>query len=60
MKILKTIIIISYVAAQEGHRSTIELLIKRGADLEFTFREGFTPLYVASQRGNVGNESFFL
>lgn len=49
-----------YVACQENHLPTVELLVKRGANLEFSFREGFTPLYVACQRGNLNIVKFLI
>lgn len=42
-----------YIACQENYLDTVKVLIKHKANIEFSFREGFTPLYVACQRGNI-------
>jgi serine/threonine-protein phosphatase 6 regulatory ankyrin repeat subunit B len=42
-----------YLACQENHLEIVKTLIKNGANIEFSFREGFTPLYVACQTGNL-------
>ena len=42
-----------YVASQEGHIDTCKLLIAHGANIEFCFKEGYTPFYIACQRGRL-------
>lgn len=49
-----------YVACQENHLETVKCLVKHGANIEFSYREGFTPLYVACQRGNLDISKYLM
>jgi len=41
-----------YMAAQNGHLSTIKLLIKNGADINLYYNDGFSPLYCAIMKNH--------
>ena len=41
-----------YSEARRGNPSTVDMLLKRGADFEKTDRWGWTPLHIASARGH--------
>lgn len=43
-----------YLAAQNGHIETLELLINRGADFEKAMDNGATPCFIADQKGQAG------
>lgn len=42
-----------YLAAQEGFLGIVKLLVANKADIEFSYRDGFTPLYIAAQMGRL-------
>jgi ankyrin repeat protein len=41
-----------YIAAQNGHCHVVKYLIESGANIESTFKDGFTPIYIAAQKGH--------
>eukprot|EP00975_Prorocentrum_lima_P029815 6258325-Prorocentrum_lima.AAC.1 len=43
-----------HVAAQNGHRSTTEILLKHGADPNSANQAGKLPLHAAAQHGHAG------
>lgn len=42
-----------FIAAQQGYLEIVKLLVANGADIEYSFKGGFTPLYVAAQKGHI-------
>jgi ankyrin repeat protein len=49
-----------HVAAQQGHRGVVELLVNRGADVNATGNQNFTPLHYAVQEDYLDLASFLL
>jgi ankyrin repeat protein len=47
-------------AVEKGHRDFIELLIRRGADVNATSSNGFTPLHYAAYNGHADVVKLFL
>ena len=43
-----------YVASQNGHRKTVQLLIAHRADVNLATRDNATPVFIAAQMGNEG------
>ena len=49
-----------YVAAQNGHLTVVEALVKAGATVDQAEANGVTPLYIASQKGHTKVCTFLL
>ncbi|XP_062579236.1 uncharacterized protein LOC134241175 [Saccostrea cucullata] len=41
-----------YIACQNGHESTLQLLLNNGADINLCKNDGASPLYIACQNGH--------
>ena len=41
-----------YYASQNGHVTTLQLLLQHEADIKMATRDGWTPLHAASERGH--------
>jgi ankyrin repeat protein len=41
-----------FIAAQNGHKAVLQLLIAAGAHLDVPRNDGATPLWIASQMGH--------
>jgi ankyrin repeat protein len=49
-----------FVAAQEGHVETVEVLLNFGANNEATIKHGYSPLYVAARNGKASTAKLLL
>lgn len=49
-----------YIACQENHLVTVELLIKHKANIEFKYKDQFTPLYMVCQENKIDIARYLL
>jgi len=41
-----------YIACQNGHNSVVEMLLKKGVNIEVAIVDGSTPLHIACKNGH--------
>lgn len=49
-----------FIACQNGHESTLQLLLNNGADSNLCLEDGTSPLYIACQNGHDITVQFLL